>query len=74
MSTVPHDTEINQDAAYAAARLSLTDSLKLIGGSHVSVQVNGENLLDRKYFVLDQFDNTDYGAPANYSVSLRVAY
>lgn len=40
----------------------------------VSVQVNGENLLDRKYFVLDQFDNTYYGAPANYSVSLRLAY
>jgi outer membrane receptor for ferric coprogen and ferric-rhodotorulic acid len=40
----------------------------------VSVQLNGNNLLDRKYFVLDQFDNTYYGAPENYSVSLRVAY
>lgn len=41
---------------------------------HVSVQFNGSNLLDRKYFVLDQFDNTYYGAPANYSVSLRLTY
>jgi len=40
----------------------------------VSVQLNGNNLLDRKYFVLDQYDNTYYGAPANYSVSLRLAY
>ena len=30
----------------------------------VSVQLNGNNLLDRKYFVLDQYDNTYYGAPA----------
>jgi outer membrane receptor for ferric coprogen and ferric-rhodotorulic acid len=40
----------------------------------LSLQFNANNLLDRKYYVLDQYDNTYYGAPANYSVSLRVAY
>jgi outer membrane receptor for ferric coprogen and ferric-rhodotorulic acid len=40
----------------------------------VSVQFNGNNLLDKKYYVLDQYDNTYYGAPANYSVTMRVTY
>ena len=40
----------------------------------LSLQFNANNLLDRKYYVLDQYDNTYYGAPANYSVTLRAAY
>lgn len=40
----------------------------------LSVQFNANNVLDKKYYVLDQYDNTYYGAPASYSVSLRVAY
>jgi outer membrane receptor for ferric coprogen and ferric-rhodotorulic acid len=40
----------------------------------VSIQLNGNNIFDRKYFVLDQFDNTYYAAPANYSATLRVTY
>ena len=40
----------------------------------VSVQFNGNNIFDRKYYVLDQFDNTYYAAPANYSLTLRVTY
>jgi outer membrane receptor for ferric coprogen and ferric-rhodotorulic acid len=38
-----------------------------------SVQVNGDNLLDKKYFVLDEFDNTYYGVPLKASVSFRLA-
>ncbi len=41
---------------------------------HVSVQFNGNNLLDKKYYVLDEYDNTYYGAPANYSLSLQVTF
>jgi outer membrane receptor for ferric coprogen and ferric-rhodotorulic acid len=37
------------------------------------VQLNGENLLDQKYFVLDEYGNAYYGAPASafLGVSLR---
>lgn len=40
----------------------------------VSAQFNANNVLDKKFFVLDEFDNTYYGAPANYAVSLRMTY
>ena len=36
-----------------------------------SVQFNADNALDKNYFVLDQYDNTYYGTPANYTLSLR---
>ncbi|WP_326535945.1 TonB-dependent siderophore receptor [Pseudorhodoferax sp.] len=42
--------------------------------SVASLQFNANNLLDRKYTVLDQYDNTYYGMPANYTVSLRLQY
>jgi outer membrane receptor for ferric coprogen and ferric-rhodotorulic acid len=48
------------------ARYQFTPSL--------SLQLNANNVLDRKYYVPDQYDNTYYGAPASYSVTLRVAY
>lgn len=38
----------------------------------VSVQFNSDNLLDEKYFVLDEYDNTYYGTPVNYSLSINV--
>jgi len=41
---------------------------------HVSLQFNGNNLLDKKYYVLDEYDNTYYGSPANYALSLRVTF
>ena len=41
---------------------------------NLSVQFNGNNIFDRKFYVLDQFDNTYYGAPANYSLTMRVTY
>jgi len=40
----------------------------------VSLQLNANNLLDRKYYVLDEFDNTYYGTPASATLSLRVAF
>ncbi|TDU28711.1 outer membrane receptor for ferric coprogen and ferric-rhodotorulic acid [Panacagrimonas perspica] len=40
----------------------------------IALQLNGNNLLDDKYYVLDEFDNTYYGPPANGSVSLRVSF
>jgi outer membrane receptor for ferric coprogen and ferric-rhodotorulic acid len=48
------------------ARYDVTDNL--------SVQLNGRNLLDEKYFVLDEYDNTCFGAPANYSASFAWAF
>lgn len=38
----------------------------------VSLQFNGNNLLDRKYYVLDEYDNTYYGASPNYALSVRL--
>jgi outer membrane receptor for ferric coprogen and ferric-rhodotorulic acid len=38
----------------------------------VSVQFNSDNLLDEKYFVLDEYDNTYYGTPVDYSLSVTV--
>ena len=40
----------------------------------VSIQVNGNNLLDRKYYVLDNFDNTYYGAPLSWSAGVSVKF
>ena len=40
----------------------------------LSLQLNGSNLLDRKYYVLDEYDNTYYGAPANATLTLRYAF
>lgn len=39
-----------------------------------SLQLNANNVLDRKYYVLDEYDNTYYGAPANVSLSLHLAF
>jgi len=41
---------------------------------NVSLQLNGNNLLDKKYYVLDEYDNTYYGKPINGSVSLRMNF
>jgi outer membrane receptor for ferric coprogen and ferric-rhodotorulic acid len=40
----------------------------------VSLQFNGNNLLDRKYYVLDEYDNTYYGTPESYALSLHIAF
>jgi outer membrane receptor for ferric coprogen and ferric-rhodotorulic acid len=37
----------------------------------ISVQVNGSNLLDENYYVLDEYDNTHYGEPLAVSASLN---
>jgi len=37
----------------------------------ISVQLNGSNLLDKKYYVLDDYDNTHYGEPLGVSASLN---
>jgi outer membrane receptor for ferric coprogen and ferric-rhodotorulic acid len=36
----------------------------------LSLQLNGQNLLDEKYFVLDEYDNTYYGPPASVFASI----
>lgn len=41
---------------------------------NVEIQLNAFNALDRKYYVLDQYDNTYYGLPAGGTVSLRVRF
>jgi outer membrane receptor for ferric coprogen and ferric-rhodotorulic acid len=40
----------------------------------VSVQLNGSNLLDEDYFVLDDYDNTHYGEPLAVSLSVNVGF
>lgn len=40
----------------------------------LSAQLNGNNLLNRKYYVLDNYDNTSYGAPANVTASLNLRF
>ena len=37
----------------------------------ISVQLNGSNLLDQTYYVLDNYDNTHYGEPLAVSASLN---
>jgi len=39
---------------------------------NVSVQFNGNNLLDKKYYILDDFDDTSFGAPASYALGVNV--
>lgn len=38
------------------------------------LQLNANNVLDRKYYVLDEYGNTCDGAPANVSLSLHLAF
>ena len=40
----------------------------------IALQFNAENVFDKRYFVLDQYDNTFYGAPASATLTLRMAY
>lgn len=40
----------------------------------LAVQFNAENVLDKKYYVVDEFDNTFFGAPANYTLSMRMTF
>ena len=42
--------------------------------SNVALQFNAYNMLDKKYVVLDQYENSYYGAPSNASLSLRVDF
>jgi outer membrane receptor for ferric coprogen and ferric-rhodotorulic acid len=41
---------------------------------NVSVQLNANSLLDRKYYVLDEFDNTYYGPPLSWAVGVGVKF
>lgn len=40
----------------------------------LSAQLNGNNLLNRKYYLLDNYDNTSYGAPASVTASLKLRF
>jgi outer membrane receptor for ferric coprogen and ferric-rhodotorulic acid len=42
--------------------------------SYASLQFNANNLFDRKFYVLDEYDNTYYGTPANASLTLRLSF
>ncbi len=39
-----------------------------------SVQLNGNNLLDRKYYVLDEYGNLYFGTPSSGSVTLNLRF
>jgi outer membrane receptor for ferric coprogen and ferric-rhodotorulic acid len=41
---------------------------------HASLQVNGNNLLDRKYFVLDDYSNLYHAPPAEFMVSFNYRF
>lgn len=41
---------------------------------NAAVQFNVNNVFDRSFYVLDEYDNTYYGAPRNYSLSLNLSY
>jgi outer membrane receptor for ferric coprogen and ferric-rhodotorulic acid len=43
-------------------------------GERASLQVNGNNLLNRKYLVLDDFSNPYYAPPAQYMVSFNYRF
>ena len=62
--TVLHQASVTQVSLMARYQIS----------PKASVQVNANNVFDRKFYVLDQFDNTYYGAPRNVTVSLRLSY
>jgi outer membrane receptor for ferric coprogen and ferric-rhodotorulic acid len=38
------------------------------------LQLNADNLLDEKYYVLDEYDNTCYGAPRSVALTLRLGF
>lgn len=38
----------------------------------VSVQFNSDNLFDEEYYILDEYDNTSWATPVNYSVSFAI--
>lgn len=42
--------------------------------SHTSVQFNANNVLDRKYYVLDEYDNTYFGTPASATLSFQLVF
>lgn len=42
--------------------------------AHWTLQVNGNNLLDRRYYVLDEYANLAYGAPANVAATLSYRF
>jgi outer-membrane receptor for ferric coprogen and ferric-rhodotorulic acid len=42
--------------------------------SNMTLQINGDNLLDRKYFVLDQYANTCFGPPLNVAASFNWSF
>ena len=52
------------------AQLSLMAKYEL--SARASLQLNANNVLDRKYYVLDEYDNTYYGTPADVSLTLRL--
>lgn len=42
--------------------------------SELSLQLNGENLLDKKYYVIDEYGNLYYGPPASVSATIRYGF
>lgn len=40
----------------------------------ISMQLNGDNLLDEKYYVLDEYGNLYFGTPTNASASLSYRF
>lgn len=73
--TVTEDGQETQPAVLRQPAVALVSAMaRWRLTNNASLQFNVNNLFGRKYDVLDQYDNTCYGAPANSLVTLRIAY
>jgi outer membrane receptor for ferric coprogen and ferric-rhodotorulic acid len=71
-------TVVGNPAGSAVLEQSSVPQLSLMAkydfSPSTSLQFNANNVFDRKYYVLDEYDNTYYGAPASVSLSLHLAF
>jgi outer membrane receptor for ferric coprogen and ferric-rhodotorulic acid len=71
-------TVVGNPAGSAVLEQSSVPQLSLMAkydfSPSTSLQFNANSVFDRKYYVLDEYDNTYYGAPASVSLSLHLAF
>ncbi|WP_428309913.1 TonB-dependent siderophore receptor [Hydrocarboniphaga sp.] len=65
-SSLEGDTSTIRQGSYIQASLMARYQIT----PKISAQLNGENLLDKKYYVIDEYGNLYYGAPASVNATL----
>ncbi|PPE75548.1 TonB-dependent siderophore receptor [Solimonas fluminis] len=65
----PVATELEQSPVTLVSLLARYELTK-----NLSVQLNGNNLLDRKYYVLDEYGNLYFGTPSSGSVTFNLRF